>query len=264
MAEKLSWFKFYPGDWRKDVELSRVSKSAKGVWIDMLCLMFECPARGILADADGKPWCDEEVAQLIGGPQTQVLTHISELVAKGVARRNDRGAIFNARFVRDEQKRRKCSDAGILGGGNPTLKGDSKGHSKGDSKGSVKGVAKHPLDSSSGSGSGFDISGKRVQGETTQTAPEIQAATIPPKSEWVASYMAEIGVPTIEAEKFVDFYQSKGWLVGKVKMRDWKACCRNWQKGMSNATGNSNHRPNSPSARRAERAAKECDENLTL
>lgn len=30
------------------------------------------------------------------------------------------------------------------------------------------------------------------------------------------------------AESLVDFYQSKGWVVGKVKMKDWKAATNNW------------------------------------
>jgi hypothetical protein len=35
---------------------------------------------------------------------------------------------------------------------------------------------------------------------------------------------------SIDAEKWFDFYQSKGWMVGKNKMKDWKACVRTWEK----------------------------------
>lgn len=31
-----------------------------------------------------------------------------------------------------------------------------------------------------------------------------------------------------EPEKFIDFYESKNWYVGKNKMKDWKAAVRNW------------------------------------
>ena len=31
-------------------------------------------------------------------------------------------------------------------------------------------------------------------------------------------------------DTFLDFYKSKGWMVGKVKMKDWKACVRTWEK----------------------------------
>lgn len=53
----------------------------------------------------------------------------------------------------------------------------------------------------------------------------------PPTKQLVWQYMFEIGKGSEkEAEKFVDFYQSKGWLVGKAKMKDWKAAVRNWTK----------------------------------
>lgn len=34
--------------------------------------------------------------------------------------------------------------------------------------------------------------------------------------------------PTLDAQRFHDFYSSKGWMVGKNKMKDWKAAARNW------------------------------------
>lgn len=34
----------------------------------------------------------------------------------------------------------------------------------------------------------------------------------------------------IDAERFYDFYVSKGWMVGKNKMKDWKAAVRNWAR----------------------------------
>ena len=34
----------------------------------------------------------------------------------------------------------------------------------------------------------------------------------------------------IDAETFFDFYESKGWVVGKTKMKSWKACVRTWEK----------------------------------
>lgn len=33
-----------------------------------------------------------------------------------------------------------------------------------------------------------------------------------------------------EAEKFVDYYESKGWMVGRVPMKDWHASVRNWRR----------------------------------
>ena len=33
----------------------------------------------------------------------------------------------------------------------------------------------------------------------------------------------------IEADRFFDYYESKGWMVGKNKMKNWKAAVRNWE-----------------------------------
>lgn len=49
----------------------------------------------------------------------------------------------------------------------------------------------------------------------------------PPTADDVRAYAREKGY-TIDAERFVDFYASKGWLVGKSPMKDWKAAVRNW------------------------------------
>lgn len=48
----------------------------------------------------------------------------------------------------------------------------------------------------------------------------------------------------ISGQEFFDFYESKGWMVGKNKMKDWKASVRTWEnsrkKQQNNATGKSN------------------------
>jgi len=35
---------------------------------------------------------------------------------------------------------------------------------------------------------------------------------------------------SVDPETFFDFYTSKGWMVGKNKMKDWKASVRTWEK----------------------------------
>tara|TARA_R110002111_G_scaffold262645_1_gene339700 strand:+ start:748 stop:1368 length:621 start_codon:yes stop_codon:yes gene_type:complete len=34
----------------------------------------------------------------------------------------------------------------------------------------------------------------------------------------------------VDCETFFDFYESKDWLIGKNKMKNWKACVRTWEK----------------------------------
>lgn len=57
----------------------------------------------------------------------------------------------------------------------------------------------------------------------------------PPTVEEVHEYCCE-RMNNVNAEAFVDFYESKGWMVGKNKMKDWKAAVRTWEKGRNNNT----------------------------
>jgi len=54
-----------------------------------------------------------------------------------------------------------------------------------------------------------------------------------PTIEQVTAYCAErekLGKPKVDPQVFIDFYESKGWVVGKSPMRDWKAAVRTWEK----------------------------------
>lgn len=66
----------------------------------------------------------------------------------------------------------------------------------------------------------------------------------PPTVDDVAAYVSEKGYH-VNAERFVSFYQQKGWMVGKNRMKDWKAAVRNWETrwkddhgAVSKASGN--------------------------
>lgn len=52
---------------------------------------------------------------------------------------------------------------------------------------------------------------------------------IKPTLEEVEEYCKERN-NKIDAERFIDFYESKGWKVGSSPMKDWKACIRTWEK----------------------------------
>lgn len=51
----------------------------------------------------------------------------------------------------------------------------------------------------------------------------------PPTLAEVQSYVAERHSP-VDPQEFIDFYESKGWMVGKTPMKNWKAACRNAEK----------------------------------
>ena len=57
-----------------------------------------------------------------------------------------------------------------------------------------------------------------------------RARFVKPSVEEVATYCREKGYG-IDAQHFVDYYDSNGWKVGKNPMQDWKAAVRNWARG---------------------------------
>ena len=57
--------------------------------------------------------------------------------------------------------------------------------------------------------------------------PPARSRFIPPSVREVADYCVEKGYK-IDPEHFVNYYTSNGWMVGKNKMKDWKAAVRTW------------------------------------
>jgi hypothetical protein len=104
-------FQFYPGDWRKDQNLSRASLQAKGAMIEIMCLAFECDKRGVLA-TDGHAWTIDEIAHAIGGDKQVNIAAIEELLKLNVLKKNKKNFIFSSRMVKDS----KVLDARKKGG----------------------------------------------------------------------------------------------------------------------------------------------------
>jgi hypothetical protein len=73
---------------------------------------------------------------------------------------------------------------------------------------------------------------------------------VPPTVDEVRAYCRE-RQNGVDAERFIDYYTSNGWFVGKNKMKDWKAAVRTWERnnyGNKNAVGaNGIHINNAPS-----------------
>lgn len=67
-----------------------------------------------------------------------------------------------------------------------------------------------------------DSKGESVRGGKTKRF-------IPPSVEEVEQYCLERS-NNIDAQSFIDFYESKGWMIGKNKMKDWKAAVRTWER----------------------------------
>lgn len=73
----------------------------------------------------------------------------------------------------------------------------------------------------------------RIQSKSNTNASKAAAPTrarfVKPSVEEVAAYCREKGYG-IDAMRFVDYYDSNGWKVGKNPMQDWRATVRSWAR----------------------------------
>ena len=71
-------------------------------------------------------------------------------------------------------------------------------------------------------------SADNIKKETTKVVKKKSAARFtPPTLEDVANYAHEKGY-AINAERFISYYESVGWRVGRNQMKDWRAAVRTW------------------------------------
>lgn len=237
-------FQFYPGDWLKDLNLRRCSAAARGVWIDILCLMHDSDEYGVLR------WPLKEIAQATGAS----IAHVKELADKGVLRGSDKqltqpyvyvprsgrrngppvtlidsqeGPIwYSARMVRDEYVR--------------TIRGDSSRFSApiGDAPTeSPKGAPKPPFgDGSSSSSSTSVIKTDPLPPKPRRKNPEVPWPSDFSLTDELRAY-AEQHLPSVDAlglfEQFHNQALAKAW-----KYADW---ARAWQTYVRNCAPNSGH-----------------------
>ncbi|OCX17608.1 hypothetical protein QV13_12695 [Mesorhizobium hungaricum] len=113
------WMKFYPSDWRADPALRMCSMAARGLWIEMLCVMHEAEPRGHLL-VNGNPVTERQLAALAGVSLKEAGALVGELEQAGVFSRDDNGTVYSRRMKCDEEKANQDKANGKRGG-NPKL-----------------------------------------------------------------------------------------------------------------------------------------------
>ena len=88
-----------------------------------------------------------------------------------------------------------------------------------------------------GYASGIPTSNAKSESGNAPTLPTIPTKpkpTIPPDLESVKSYCLERN-NGIDPQAFIDFYEARGWAIGKNKMKSWEAAVRTWERNAKNA-----------------------------
>lgn len=131
----------------------------------------------------------------------------------------------------------ETSRSRIVAGGNGGSKTPSNGGSKRASKTTSKRASKTTSNGES------DDASKRVSEEEEEVGRGIKEEERGKKArfrapspaevdEYARSYAAskelDLDSTDFDPERFVDFYAQKGWMVGRTRMKDWRASVRNW------------------------------------
>lgn len=80
------------------------------------------------------------------------------------------------------------------------------------------------------------LDGRPTVDQWTSNGRQTYKRFVPPSVDEVRRYCEERH-NNVDPEAFVDFYESKGWMVGKNKMKSWKAAVRTWERSRNNQQG---------------------------
>lgn len=143
-------FQFYPADWRRDAALQSCSVAARGLWIELMCVMHDCDPYGVLA-VNGRPMSTAQLARLVGEQEKAVVRMLAELEDAGVCSRDEQGRLFSRRMMKDEAVRESRANGGHAGadhgykGGEHGKNGGRPRKSEAGSSGEEKTPLKTPL-----------------------------------------------------------------------------------------------------------------------
>lgn len=135
----------------------------------------------------------------------------------------------------------ETSRSRIVAGGNGGSKTPSNGGSKRASKTTSKTPSKRASKTTS-NGESDDASkraseeeeevGRGIKEEERGKKARFRAPSPAEVDEYARIYAAskdlDLDSTDFDPERFVDFYAQKGWMVGRARMKDWRASVRNW------------------------------------
>lgn len=100
------------GEWLDSPRINNLSYDLRGIWLTILCYMWESPTRGIMAKANGKPYTQDQIIRLLDIDPLA----LSILLENGLLARNDKGAYYSPDMVHRERVSKARRTAGRKGG----------------------------------------------------------------------------------------------------------------------------------------------------
>ena len=222
--KKQPWVKFYTVDWRSDPRLKMCSMAARGLWIEMICLMHEATPYGHLL-VSGQCPTDAQLAVLVGAPPEQITALLGELESAGVFSRTREGVIYSRKLSRMAKKAATARNNGRKGG-NPTLcnNGDIPPSDNPPDKGRDK---TQRLEARDQSKKEEPIGSSKKNPAKSQRKPEVELPDGWVPNDANVQHALKKGLTPQEidheADQFRNYHHSK-----QSRFRDWNAAWRTW------------------------------------
>jgi len=197
---KLPWLKFYPGDWLSDEALRGCSPAARGLWVDMLCLMAKSKRHGYLMAGD-RPMGAEHIARILGESLEKTSELLVELAQAGVYS-IDKDFIYSRRMVKDEAGRKSNRDRVLRFRNANVMQMKQKCNE--------------------------NVMPQRLEARSQRLDIKRERTLVRPTLAQWSEYAKSIGWTGRDVQGAFDHYESNGWKVGgKAPIKNWQAAARN-------------------------------------
>ena len=127
---KIQMMPFDTSDWLRCPELKVLPPDIRGLWMDMLCYMWESVERGVMVKPTGDIYTQDEIVRMLGRDASGSDTWLDQLIIGGVCGVRADGAIYSRRMVRSAEISQKRREAGIKGGSTTKTKVFSQKHTE--------------------------------------------------------------------------------------------------------------------------------------
>ena len=138
--------------------------------------------------------------------------------------------------ILDKSRIRSINGAKAKGKSKPNLVGNQNAVSKKGAKTKLK-QSKNEAKTKRDRDRDKDRDRINIEDKSSNNGADKSTRFVPPTLTEVQDYIQKNSY-SVDASTFIDFYTSKGWMVGSNKMKDWKAAVRTWQRKQK-SSGNS-------------------------
>jgi hypothetical protein len=218
MSALNQWFKFYGAEYLSDPKMDRLSVQERSCWLTILCMASQGDGKikflsvESLLNKSGihfNPYDSQEWDKACGVLKTFEQYEMIKIDNKGVIEVLNWNKRQNTAMTGYERVKKYRKNMIKMGNDNEMITDDNgDDNDRGDK---IRGEE--------------NIIINNIGGNTPLTKVK---KFIKPTLDEIKTYCSERS-NSINPQKFIDFYESKGWLIGKNSMKDWKAAVRTWE-----------------------------------